>query len=334
MNTKTSFRYKHFLRTMKKVDDDNLIPIFSFEEYHGRVGKYNFKCKTCNFEFIGSFSNNRISKCPKCHPNRLTKDYGHSSHIDLICKNCNLTFNVEWEYRNHVFCSVKCKCEYNIKEHHEKVNCLTCGTLFDRYKNIKHPRSGKLKQYCSNECSVKSIEKKIQLREWIKNNNPMNNQESIDKISKTKLDRYGDKNYNNPEKNKETMMLKYGVPYAFYLPSCKSNGMRISKFQRRIYADILSKFSDAKLEEYLPDVQKCVDIYIPSIKKVIECHGDYWHCNPQCFLPTYCNKSTHLTAQEMWNKDSKKKKLLEDAGYIVEVIWENTNKKFKHIEKL
>jgi hypothetical protein len=327
-----NFRKSHFNHTISKFD--NITPMFTIDTYSGASNKkYEFKCNTCNFQFIDSCDNGKIPVCPICYPNRITINYGHPKTVDITCKNCNEIFNVEWEFRNRIFCSVNCKCESDTKEHHEKVNCLTCGTLFDRYKNIKHPRSGKLKQYCSNECSVKSIEKKRQLRDWIKNNNPMDNQLSIDKISQTKLDRYGDKYYNNPEKNKETMMLKYGVPYAFYLPSCKSNGIRISKFQRKVFDSILVEFSDAKLEEYLPDVQKCVDIYIPSIKKVIECHGDYWHCNPECFLPIYYNESTHLTAQEMWDKDNKKKKILEDAGYIVEIIWENVHKKLKPIER-
>ena len=104
MNKNTSFRYKHFLRTMKKLDIANLIPKFTFDQYRGQVGKYQFQCKICNFEFSGSFSNNRISRCPICHPNRLTKNYGHESSVDIKCKNCGRIFNIEWEYRNHIFC--------------------------------------------------------------------------------------------------------------------------------------------------------------------------------------------------------------------------------------
>ena len=126
------------------------------------------------------------------------------------------------------------------------------------------------------------------------------------------------------------MMTKYGVPYAVYLPQCMSNGIRISKFQKRVYTDILKQHTDAKLEVYLSDVKKMVDIFIPSKNKVIECHGDYWHCNPSLFKSDYYNRLVHLTAQDIWNRDNQKEDVLKSAGYEVEIIWENTNKKFKH----
>lgn len=161
----------------------------------------------------------------------------------------------------------------------------------------------------------------------------MNNPKSVKKIAKTKMERYGDSSYNNMEKNKQTCMSRYGVPYTVYLPQCMSNGIRISKFQRRVYTDTLKTHADAKLEVYLNDIQKSVDIFIPSKNRIVECHGDYWHCNPLKFSPNYYNRMVHLTAQQVWDRDAEKKRLLEKAGYVVEVVWENTNKKFKHSVK-
>lgn len=325
MNNKESFRYKHFLRTMTKVYNSNLLPLFTFEEYNGRTKPYNFKCKQCNFEFLGTFNNNKISKCPKCNPNRLTKNYGHPKILDIYCKNCNNIFTIKWEYRNRKFCSINCKIEFDKIEHREHTICPTCKNSFQRYKNKNNQRI-----YCSDICSNTSLDKKNKLKKWIKSNNPMNNQLSIDKIKKTKCQKYGAATYNNMLKYEQTMMIKYGVPYAVYLPSCKSNGKRISKFQIKVYKSILGQYPDAKLEEYLSDVKKFVDIYIPSIKKVIECHGDYWHCNPILFNSSYYNKTMNLTANEIWEKDNKKKEILESNGYKVDIIWENSGKKFKH----
>ena len=158
----------------------------------------------------------------------------------------------------------------------------------------------------------------------------MNNPTSVEKIKITKLQRYNNSSYNNVIKQQKTMMDKYGVPCIFYLPKYKSNGHRISKFQRKIYESVLQKYPDAELEKYLPDVKKAVDIYIPSLKKVIECHGDYWHCNPTKCNPDYYNKLVHLTAKEIWDRDEDKKKLLLNVGYDVEIIWEDTKKQFKH----
>jgi G:T-mismatch repair DNA endonuclease (very short patch repair protein) len=40
-----------------------------------------------------------------------------------------------------------------------------------------------------------------------------------------------------------------------------------------------------------------------------------------------------MTAQKIWDRDDNKKRLLEGVGYKVEVVWENTNKKFRHSTK-
>lgn len=257
----------------------------------------------------------------------ITKS-GNPTEIKKICEWTGKEFIVDWKHRNQRFIDKDAMYAWRKSQNRENVPCLTCGKMFERYKRILHPRSGKLTQYCSNECNVKSTEKKDKLREWIKDNNPMDKQECRNKIKQSKLERFGTPDYNNSQKQQETMIKKYGVPCIFYLPKYKSNGRRISKFQRRIYEEILKTYPDARLEEYLTDVRRAVDIYIPSIKKVIECHGDYWHCNPTKCSPNYFNKAVHLTAREVWNRDAAKKELLEKNGYEVEVIWEDSNKMF------
>lgn len=257
-------------------------------------------------------------------------EYGNPNEIKKTCEWTGKEFVVDWKHRTQRFIDKTAMYEWRKNQNREMVSCLTCGNMFERYKRILHPRSGKLTQYCSNECNKKSAAKKEKLRAWIKTNNPMNKEECRDKIRKTKLIQYGNSSYNNIDKLRQTMMNKYGVPYAVYLPQCKSNGKRISKFQRKIYENTLSQHPDAILEKYLSDVQKAVDIYIPSIKKVIECHGDYWHCNPSKCEPHYYNKLVHLTAKEIWERDAAKRMVLESNGYVVEVVWENTNKRFKH----
>jgi hypothetical protein len=98
---------------------------------------------------------------------------------------------------------------------------------------------------------------------------------------------------------------------------------KISKFQRRVYDHILKTYPDALLEVHLPAINKYADILIPSINKIVECHGDYWHCNPEMYKSDYYHKRIHLTAQEIWNNDSLRIKILESAGYVVEVVWED-----------
>lgn len=61
--------------------------------------------------------------------------------------------------------------------------------------------------------------------------------------------------------------------------------------------------------------------------KIIEFNGDYWHCNPKTWSKDKYNKSLHLTAQEVWNKDADKKKCAESHGYKVLSVWDSEYKK-------
>jgi len=72
-----------------------------------------------------------------------------------------------------------------------KPKCPVCGSVLrfslTPYKNGRH-----YPNYCSNICSIHSDERKK-------------------KCENTLLERYGDKNYNNREKNKKTCLERYGV---------------------------------------------------------------------------------------------------------------------------
>mgnify|MGYP003704753409 CR=1 FL=1 len=92
-------------------------------------------------------------------------------------------------------------------------------------------------------------------------------------------------------------------------------------------AHIKKEHPDAILEHYLKDVKKSVDIYIPSLKKIVECFGDYWHCNPKKYNESYYHKGVHKTAKEIWENDAKRLQYLKNNGYFIEVIWENSSKK-------
>lgn len=60
-------------------------------------------------------------------------------------------------------------------------------------------------------------------------------------------------------------------------------------------------------------------------KKIIEYHGDYYHGNPNKYsssdYPHPFRKD--ITAQEMWDKDHKKKSIANQSGYEVLVIWDS-----------
>jgi len=249
-------------------------------------------------------------------------------NIKKICEWTNQEFFVDFKHRNQRFINKEAMYAWRKNQNREIVKCLNCGKDFERYKRILHPRTGKPTQYCSNYCNITSKEKKEKLSKWMKSNNPMNDEKFREKISKTKFKKYGDKKYNNYEKCKDTMFKKYGVTCAFDIPNIvKSNGKRISSFQKSIYENIKKEHPDAILEHYLKDVKKSVDIYIPSLKKIVECFGDYWHCNPKKYNESYYHKGVHKTAKEIWENDAKRLQYLKNNGYFIEVIWENSSKK-------
>jgi G:T-mismatch repair DNA endonuclease (very short patch repair protein) len=249
---------------------------------------------------------------------------GNPKYVKKICEWTGDEFWIEWKYRNARFKDIDSMYAWRKSTSREFVNCLNCGKEFERYKNVVHYKTGLPTQYCSNECNLKSLEKKEKLKKWANSDkNHWKNKKTQLKISNTKLQRYGDANYNNMKLQMETMMSRYGVPYATYLPQTSSNGKTISKGQRKLYEMILNKYSDAKLEYYLENVGKSVDIFIPSKNKIIEYFGDYWHCNPIRYTNEYYHVQIHKTAQEVWKNDSDRIQHFINNGYDVSVVWES-----------
>ena len=237
------------------------------------------------------------------------------------CLHCKKDFEILKNRKT--LCSRRCMYDWRKAQNWETVSCIGCGTEFSRRKKGVHPRTGLPTQYCSNRCSLSSVQKKEKLKAWATSDkNHWNNPDVQAKVKKTKLERYGDEKYNNFGKLIQTCNEKYGVPYPV-LVSPKSNGKRISKPQRMLYEQIKQQYEDAVLEEWLPDAQKSVDIYIPSQKKIIEVYGTYWHCDPRKYESSYYNKAVHMTAQQIWERDSKRIAFLKSLGYEVTVIWEN-----------
>jgi G:T-mismatch repair DNA endonuclease (very short patch repair protein) len=248
---------------------------------------------------------------------------GNPRYVKKICEWSGDEFWVEWKYRNARFKDTNAMYQWRKSNNRETVECLNCGNPFERYKNILHHRTGLPTQYCSNRCNLTSSEKRNKLKKWANSdNNHWKNKDIQLKVGATKLERYGDCSYNNMTQHIKTMNEKYGVPYATYLPQTRSNGKTISKGQRKLYETVLKEYSDAKLEYYLVDAGKSVDIYIPSKKKIIEYFGDYWHCNPIKYNHSYYHTQLHKTAEEVWKQDNDRIQNFKNMGYDVQIVWE------------
>lgn len=65
-----------------------------------------------------------------------------------------------------------------------------------------------------------------------------------------------------------------------------------------------------------------VDFLIED-KYIIECFGDFWHCNPQKYGPDFFNRGKKKTAQEIWQRDNCRKETFEKMGYKFLNLWES-----------
>lgn len=62
--------------------------------------------------------------------------------------------------------------------------------------------------------------------------------------------------------------------------------------------------------------------FVFSNKYILEIQGEYWHANPIKYKSADIIRKG-LTAQDIWLKDSLKKKYVEDKGYKIYYLWEN-----------
>lgn len=75
-----------------------------------------------------------------------------------------------------------------------------------------------------------------------------------------------------------------------------------------------------------------IDFLCEENKKIVEFNGDFWHMNPEKYLPesfiTFSN-GKKIIANNVWKQDDLKIKTLESEGYEIFIVWENEYKKNK-----
>jgi very-short-patch-repair endonuclease len=70
-------------------------------------------------------------------------------------------------------------------------------------------------------------------------------------------------------------------------------------------------------------VDKYTVDFLVDKKYIVECYGDFWHCNPQQYTSSYYNRGKKKTAEEIWNRDMERKKKFEQLGYKFLCFWED-----------
>jgi very-short-patch-repair endonuclease len=97
----------------------------------------------------------------------------------------------------------------------------------------------------------------------------------------------------------------------------------ISKAEREL-SDILAKHFDLKTQQSIVGSSWIYDMMCKN--KIIEYHGDYWHCNPSKYDANYFHARLNMSAKDKWNIDLIKQKFAMDNGYDYLIIWESEYK--------
>lgn len=93
----------------------------------------------------------------------------------------------------------------------------------------------------------------------------------------------------------------------------------LNKIEQTVF-DILKKLKvkfkvQVEIDKYNVD-------FLVNDKYIIECYGDFWHCNPHKYKPDYFNKGKRKTAREIWDRDLERRKKFEEMGYRFINLWE------------
>jgi hypothetical protein len=131
--------------------------------------------------------------------------------MKLKCINCNSEFEKPKEQKT---CSRKCSDEFKKKNNREYRVCIQCNLSFEVKKSTK-------KTMCSDECrksyALLPENKKIRIEKSLNSLKEKFGTENIfeldfikNKSKQTKIEKYGDENYNNLDKSKQTKKEKYG----------------------------------------------------------------------------------------------------------------------------
>ena len=241
------------------------------------------KCQTCNKEFKSRGDASKFC-CINCYNESLPKKK------EVICENCQKTFIVNNGKRNR-FCSMKCSGEFVSKNYIPDINlikkeCLNCKKEYE-----VHNYRVETTKFCSTFC--------------------YDNFRRDFKICPTCKKEFSAPKYENRKYCSE---------------QCASRGVDKRKSKLSISVlNFLKKYKFNIVEElFIREGNKKIfaDFTIDD-KLIIECYGDYWHCNPVFFNRDYFHKKILKTAEDIWQFDEKRVSLLKQKGYKVIIIWED-----------
>lgn len=281
---------------------------FCSNKCHGKykhiLNRKLIHCSVCNNLISLALKYIQKSKTKRFFCSNQCKSKWHSSYnnprkkpaVIKICQNCNKNFetSVCIEKRSSPkFCCFECFKQSPLSKRKKlpdsqknKVNkvCLNCSNNFVVWNYRKNAK------FCSVQC------RQDYYREEIKCPTCSN----VFKIA-----RYRNKKYCSEHcaiKGVDKRKSKFSIEVGLFLKTCVNENFD---------SEVLIKTKDAKFT---------VDFCHKNI--IIECCGDYWHCNPKIYSANYFHQNIKKPAQEIWDHEKKRKEKLEKLGYNLYFIWE------------
>lgn len=213
---------------------------------------------------------------------------------EIKCKNCNKKVELH-AYEKTIFCSKDCGFDFrrknpirisDDKKRKKSVVCKKCNTEF-RVWNYRQNV-----QYCSRKCKHEDSAELL--------------------ICKT-------------------CGVQYSIPKhrtsgrKFCSLECAERGCekRKSLFWCEVEKFLIKNNIKHFTEEciHLPNRRISADFLLDN-NIVLECNGDYWHCNPIKYEKNYFHKQIRKTAEQIWHRDAQRIADLESNGFTVVAVWE------------
>jgi len=257
------------------------------------------KCLECNKE-VKQVSYKHLKKCCNLSP----KEYKNKHNVELFDeetkKKCSFPLEKNGRWKDGIS-SLKYYCEECGAERDKRSKsklCIKCafkGELNPFY-NKKHSEKSRMKMIESAEKRDKSTYKAGY---------------SDPKIISIKRKKY----FTGLTKEQKHIQLENWIIAG--QKSCK-------KASKTKIENIIDKvLKELKIKNYKRNYQinaYNVDFLIDD--KIIECFGDYWHCNPKIFGAKDYNKSMKIKAEDKWIIDEQRKNKLISKGYKFLSLWE------------
>ena len=222
-----------------------------------------------------------------------------------------------------------------------EVVCDSCGDTWSSNYYAWKTKSNKpdICQSCQNRLGISGMKgkshseayKSMMSKTLSGDSNPAKRPEVRKKISQKLKGRAtpwnkGKKRPEHAKKMKKHMLEVWSTDNEYRRKLLKAGNNKHSKLHDQIKSWLTENvFLSLLSEQLIPSTKFIVDEVDFDKKVVVEINGDFWHANPNIYEAE--DKLPHLGGQkyakDIWERDHKRRKLLEQLGYRVITIWES-----------